>query len=134
MNFTVETLKKVALRIAIVGGAGTFVAINTIPYIYSERIRKTEHYKQAIELLRSHPEAVKYLGEPIEEGRVKSTVRENFGTDGETMWVRVPVKGPKDIGQIFYEYSVNKQDNSLLRVELTLNKLKDYKLLIKRLE
>ncbi|OXU22805.1 hypothetical protein TSAR_004609 [Trichomalopsis sarcophagae] len=131
MAFSTETLKKVAIRIGVVGGVGTFVALNTIPYIYSERIRKTEHYKQALQLLRSNTEAVKYLGEPIAERPVQPTKRENFGTDGVTTWVRVPVVGPKDKGMLFYEYPVNESNNST-RVELTLSKLKDYKLIIKK--
>ena len=127
-------LTSIAVRIGIFGGIGTFILINSIPFIYGKRIRESDHYIQAIQMLYSHPEALKYLGEPITEGRVNVTIPENYGFDEEKMWIKVPVQGPKSKGYLYYDFFKDKKENGLTqlsKVELTIDSLKGYKLLIK---
>lgn len=133
----VERLKKFALRIGICGGIATFIAMNSIPYLYYRRLCQTEEYNEAVKLLHSHPEAAKYLGEPIKEGRVNTTSKDDFGFDEEKMWVSMPVFGSKAKGRLYYEFPLKKSADEhckLSRVELTLTHLKDRKLLIKKPE
>lgn len=132
-----ESLKTFAIRLGIVGGIGTFICVNSVPLVYNKKIRNSDHYKQAIKLLRGHTEAVKCLGEPIKEGFVKVTDPKEFGRDEEKMWINVPVYGSKTNGKLFYDFILKTEENQptkLLRVELTLDSHKDYKLLIKREE
>lgn len=135
--FHMDRLKKIAFRIALGGGVATFIAINTIPAIINGRIRKSEHYKKALEILENHPEAIKYLGKPIKAHYIAVTYKENYGNDDEKKWIRVPVTGPKDRGFLYYDFAL-KQDNTdsieLSRVELVVEKFKDYKLIIKKPE
>lgn len=130
-----ESLKSFAKGLAVVGGLGTFICINSIPFIYNKKIRNSDHYKQAIQLLHSHPEATKCLGEPIKEGSVKVTDPKEFGRDEEKMWINVPVYGSKTKGKLFYNFSNKIDENQpikLSRVELTLESHEGYKLLIKK--
>ncbi|KAJ8687747.1 hypothetical protein QAD02_023541 [Eretmocerus hayati] len=134
-----ERLKSLAIKIAVVGGIGSFLAMNSVPYFLNKAIRGTKHYQQALELLCSHPEAVKYLGEPIKGGKVNVTKPEDYGTDGEKEWYKVFVAGPKTHGHLYYEVPTQKDGSEIrapkfIRVELTLASLPDYKLLIKRPE
>lgn len=132
-----DSLITLAKRIAIVGGIGTFVCINLTPFLYNNKIRNSDHYKQAIELLHNHPEAKKYLGEPIKEGSVKVTDPKEFGWDEQKMWMNVPVWGSKSKGKLFIYFPVKSEENQqpkLSRVELIVDSHKDYKLLIKKEE
>ncbi|KAL7291153.1 hypothetical protein TKK_0015070 [Trichogramma kaykai] len=133
----VESLKRMAKWIAIGGGFATVVMWNSVPAILSRKIRDSDHYQEAIKLLHSHPEAVKYLGDPIKEGNVATMLEQNYGQDDEKMWCRVPVHGPKSRGALYYDFLLKQEKNKPLQLrsaELTLENLKDYKLILKRPE
>jgi hypothetical protein len=131
---SLKTLNTLAKSIAITGGMSIIILINSVPYLHRLNITKSNHYKQAMELLHNHPEAIKALGEPIQECKIQTTNRKNYGTDGKKSWINVPVKGPNDKGYLFYEFPVVEDGKpiELTKVELSVNKMKDYKLLIKR--
>ncbi|XP_014206804.1 uncharacterized protein LOC106638239 [Copidosoma floridanum] len=129
-----DHLKKIAFRIAVCGGLATVVAINSVPFILNRRIRETQHYKKALELLSNHADAVKYLGKPITARRILVSDPDHYGADDEKMWFKVPVTGPNGKGFLFYNVKVKDYDKNspeLSRVELTVDKFKDYKLIIK---
>ena len=99
-----QQLKNLAWKIGIFGGIGSWILINTVPLVLSRKIRQSDHYQEAVNLLRSHPEAIKYLGEPIKEERVVTTIPECYGQDGEKMWLRVPIIGSKTKGTLYYDF------------------------------
>lgn len=59
------------VKVAVIGGIITSGTGYFLRYKFNQRIRTTEIYKQALELVRGHERTVQYLGEPIKEGKIE---------------------------------------------------------------
>ena len=131
------SLTKLAIRIGFIGGAGVVIAINTVPYIISQRLKKIEPYVEALELTRKHPEAIKYMGEPIVDHRINVTIKKNYNIDDDdNSWFRIPVSGPKSKGSVacYYSSKTNLLTEAyvLKSAELYLDNFPNHKLVLKK--
>lgn len=131
-----DSLKKLAVQIALGGGLVTFVMINTVPYITDKKMKETAVYQEAMTMIKNHPEAIKYLGEPIIDGKIQVTNKEMYGSDEEKGWFSVPIKGPKSVGNVYCESRFEKDNEKvkvqLSKVELSIKSVPGFKLMIKR--
>lgn len=131
----VQKLGRMARRIVLIGAVPVVLAMNTVPYIIASKLKNTEPYKDAMNLVRNHPDVINYMGEPIEESRIKVTKKENYGVEGpHNNWFRIPVSGPKMQGDVFVKWTYKKANEEVRRlasVELQLKQLPDFKLILK---
>lgn len=132
----VTKLAKMARRIILVGAIPLVIAINTVPFIIASKLKETDPYKEAMNLVRNHPDVIKYMGEPIEESRIRVTNKENYGVEGpDNNWFKIPISGPKMQGNVSvrwtYRTLANEEVKKLASAELELKQLPDYKLILK---
>ncbi|MCB9948279.1 MAG: hypothetical protein H6842_10680 [Rhodospirillaceae bacterium] len=98
---SVAQFKRVQRQWARAGVIVLVLAVLVIPpavyFGVGATFRNLEAYRLAMDRLRSHPEALDYLGEPIEAGR---WVSGSFRTSGEagSAALSVPVSGPRGEG------------------------------------
>lgn len=120
-----STLQKIAV-------AGGFIVISTS--FYFERkivdgIKEREHYKLALQILRSHYGAMSLLGEPVEDLRFRLSNKENV-CDFKNARLLVPVKGTKQYG-VYYYWANNIEDHwKITKAELELGDDKMKRLVI----
>lgn len=92
-------------KLVTIAGLGG-ICIGSIAYAYHytlrRKIRNTTVYKEAIEHLKSHPKAVKWLGEPIEAGRIALG-----GNKDKTPYFSVAIRGPNTGGKLYCEFKMN---------------------------
>lgn len=94
---SLNTLASIALGGGILVGSTNIV----IEYLFQKKVRETSTYKRTLDIFRSNEKAVKYLGEPIIEGKVK--VGNN--TD-EVRTFTVSLKGSNAKGKLDCEYKI----------------------------
>lgn len=70
-------------------------------YSIEKRIRQTITYKKALDIFYNHEKAVKYLGEPIKEGRINFDYR-----DENIKKFSINMKGANTKGKLDCEYNV----------------------------
>ncbi|XP_045452340.1 uncharacterized protein LOC123661420 [Melitaea cinxia] len=116
-----------------IAGWGGLLVATTGFYLQNklvDRVRNFEYYKDALKILRKHPGAVYYLGEPIKDKKIKLSDTQNNFSDGGTAKLCVPVTGQKDRG--FYYFWAEKCDDkwSIVKAELELKSKPDERLVI----
>ena len=133
----IKYFKNIAIGVGAIGALGVVVSINSVPFILNKFITQSEPYTEAIRLLQNNPTAIQALGEPIEPKFIKVFFRDNYGSDEEKMWIKVPVVGASDKGLLYYDYTTTKSDTDksefkLTNVELTVDKKPNMKLILKK--
>ncbi|XP_051157798.1 uncharacterized protein LOC127279472 [Leptopilina boulardi] len=105
-------------------------------FIVPEWIRNYSNcYKDAIDSLHDHQEAVKLLGEPIKENFIKFNGSKDNGATKKFVWYTVPVEGSKSSGKLRYWVTRNTKGGmhfTVARIELAVDDLPDKILLIKQ--
>lgn len=118
--------------VQIAGWGGIIVATTGI-YLKGklvERVRNFDYYKDALKILRKHPGAVHYLGEPIKDKKFKISDSEKNSWNSENAYFSIPVTGPKDKGS--YYFSAEKKDDKwcIVKAELELKSRPDERLVL----
>lgn len=98
------------MKIAAVGGFVTAGTGYVFRFLIDNDIKKSETYKDAINILTNHKKAVPYFGEPIRLGRIK------YGDGQRTLeqtipykWCEIPVTGTNTKGTMYYEVTLNQE-------------------------
>lgn len=119
-----HTLMKIA-------GLGGFITAGTgyaFHYRVQHDIKKSDTYKNAINVLHIHKKAVPYLGEPITTGRV--TYGNGQQMLGEKIrnykWFQVPLTGTNTKGKLYYEVILNRTSENepeVSKIEITFDSI-----------
>lgn len=126
MYFTTGKLVQIA------GWGGIIVATTGI-YLKGkliDRVRNFDYYRDALRILRRHPGAVHFLGEPIKDKKFKISDSENNSWNNENAFFSIPVSGPKDKG--VYCFSAEKKNDKwhIVKAELEIKSRPDERLVI----
>uniref|UniRef100_T1JLP3 Cytochrome c oxidase assembly factor 1 homolog n=1 Tax=Strigamia maritima TaxID=126957 RepID=T1JLP3_STRMM len=95
-------------------------------YYFNRKIQSgiwnSEYYKSSMKLLRQHNGVRKLLGEPIKDGNMDLGDNYNL-VDGLNARLKVPVRGPKQKGELFVFASRTQHSDSYVvdRLELQLD-------------
>lgn len=123
------------VKIATIGGLATITMGLAYQWKLNDNIRQTEYYKEALLTLRSHKPAVYLLGEPIKVGTIDVTDEEKNYTKQKEARYEVPVKGPKDKGNLIFLAEKLEGDKWVVkRIELQLNSDRGKRLIVKKHE
>ncbi|CAG9835353.1 unnamed protein product [Diabrotica balteata] len=119
------------VKIAALGGFATV----TMAILYKNRlsynVSQTEFYKEALKIVRSHKGAVTLLGEPIRDRDVDvSDMKTNFVKDNTAQY-KVPLKGSKQNGHLYFWALKNVDKWDVTRMELELDSDSSKRLVIK---
>lgn len=122
---------KTLMKIASIGGIITCTTGLLYQWKLKDRIRASNYYKEAFQTLRSHPGAVRLLGEPINEGNF-NLKNPNIYHDNDKVHLEVYLTGSKQKGSLYLWASKHLDDKwSCDRIELGLESEPDRRLLIK---
>ncbi|CAH2099911.1 unnamed protein product [Euphydryas editha] len=121
------------IRLVQIAGWGGLLVATTGFYLQNrliDKVRNFDYYKDALKILRKHPGAVHFLGEPIKDKKFKLSDNQNNFSDGATAKFCVPVSGQKERG--FYYFWAEKLDDkwSIVKAELELKSKPDERLVI----
>ncbi|KAJ8947886.1 hypothetical protein NQ318_010032 [Aromia moschata] len=114
------------VKIGALGGIATVTMGLLFKAKIQANVKATVYYKEAIESLRKHQEAVRLLGQPIKEGSIDIGNENRNYTKENVARYEVPVRGPKQKG-IVYFLAERKgfEDNWIVtRIELELENSK----------
>ncbi|XP_076752335.1 uncharacterized protein LOC143424259 [Xylocopa sonorina] len=101
-----------------IGVLGTYM-FTTI--LIEKRLRRTVTYKRALELFHNKENAVKYLGEPVKEGRIKV-----ISIDDTSRKLSVNLKGSNTKGTLDCEYNIEPDHKTTIRkLEIKYDDLPD---------
>lgn len=116
-----------------IAGWGGLLVATTGFYLQNrlvDRVRNFDYYKDALKILRKHPGAIHYLGEPIKDKKFKLSDTQNNFSDGGTAKFCVPVSGQKERG-LYYFWAEKFDDKwSIVKAELELKSKPDERLVI----
>lgn len=121
------------IKIAAFGGILTATMGLAYRSKVENNVKQTDHYKEAMKILRAHKAAISLLGEPIKDCRIEITNDNKNYTKALDSHYEVPVKGPKQRGVMHFWASRKSMNDKFVvdRVELELKNEKDKRLLIK---
>ncbi|CAL7943035.1 unnamed protein product [Xylocopa violacea] len=106
LEISLQTLARTALY----GSMGVAISYYFTYFLIQSRIRRTVTYKKALEIFHNEEKAVKYLGEPVKEGRI-----ELFYDDDNTRKFRVKLKGSNTKGILDCEYDVDSEYKTIIK-------------------
>lgn len=120
-------------RLVQIAGWGGIVVASTGFFLQNklvDRVRNYDYYKDALKILRRHPGAVHFLGEPIKDKKFKLSDAENNSWSQNTAKFKVPVTGQKEKG--IYYFTAEKTDDKwlIVKAELELKSKPDERLVI----
>ncbi|XP_011165444.2 uncharacterized protein LOC105199869 [Solenopsis invicta] len=101
------------MKIASVGGFITASTGYTFHYRIQHDIKKSETYKDVMNILHAHKKAVPYLGEPITLGRItygdghRTLEHEDTKVTQNYKWFKVPLTGANTKAKLYYEVTLN---------------------------
>lgn len=121
------------MKIASIGGVLTVSMGFAYRLKVNDNIRRTDHYKEALKMLRSHKAAVKILGEPIKDGLIDIGDEHKNYTNKLSSRYEVPVNGSKKRGTLYFwvEREPGSEKYDIARMELQFKDDKDRRLIIK---
>lgn len=82
------------------GAAGVVVLATAISLFVFALLKRSEPAKLALQRANAHPGVSASIGTPLEVGWVVTGSLKNFGSDGGTVRLSLPVRGPKGRGTI----------------------------------
>lgn len=92
------------VKIASLGGFITASMGYAFHYRVQHDIRKSESYKDVMNIFHVHKKAVSYLGEPVTLGRITyGNGQQILGQKTKYKWFKVPLKGSKTKAKLYYE-------------------------------
>ncbi|KAG5673381.1 hypothetical protein PVAND_003437 [Polypedilum vanderplanki] len=109
-----RALWKTSVYIAI----GGMTSVMIMRSILKDRVRKTEYYREAFKKLRAHEGAQFLLGEPIKEAGF-DIGKPNYA-DAKEAYFEIGVKGPKNIGKMYFWAVSENEKWTIDRLELEL--------------
>lgn len=121
------------VKIAAIGGFITVTMGMAYRFKVNDNIRQSDHYKEALKTLRSHPASVYLLGEPIKDGMLDLEDQKKNYTNELDAHYEIPVRGPKQRGilHIWAQRSNQGEKYTINKMELALKNEPDRRLLIK---
>ncbi|KFB48703.1 AGAP006140-PA-like protein [Anopheles sinensis] len=124
---SMKTLAKTATYIAV----GGITAALIMKIKLEDKIRRQPYYKESLKLLRSHPGAIKLLGEPIKDLSFDlGEETKKFG-GGKIDSFTIPVKGTNTRGKYYFWAELIDDQWTIKRAELELQNEPDRRLLIR---
>ena len=109
-KLTTTLLGKIAVGIMLTGCSGLYVT----RWILQNKIGESVSYKEAMQCLRSNPNAVELLGEPIIEKKVEVGDNKCYGRRDNVMWVTVPLQGKNRSGNLYYWVTMDDPKNTFI--------------------
>jgi hypothetical protein len=87
-------------RWLILGAAGFVVLATAISLFVFALLKRSEPARLALQRANAHPGVAARIGTPLEVGWVVTGSLKNFGSEGGTVRLSLPVRGPKGRGSI----------------------------------
>lgn len=112
------------MKIAGIGGLVTGSTGYAFHFRVQRNIRKSETYKDAINALRAHKKAVPYLGEPLQQGRIRYGSEQHPDQETSYTWFKVSLTGSNTKGTLYYEVTLDRENKpEVPKIEITFDNI-----------